>query len=58
MEQRILLIEPPFFRFKGANSDIFPIGLGYIASFLHKHNYAVRVYNGEHFSDKEATAVV
>ncbi len=58
MEQRILLIEPPFFRFKGANSDIFPIGLGYVASLLHKNDYWVRVYNGEQFSEYEATTVV
>lgn len=58
MEQRLLLIEPPFFRFKGANSNIFPIGLGYIASFLHANGYQVKVYNGEQFSDAEATAVV
>lgn len=58
IEQRILLIEPPFFRFKGANSDIFPIGLGYIASLLHKNGYWVRVYNGEQFSEYEATTVV
>lgn len=58
MDPRILLIEPPFFRFKGTNSDIFPIGLGYIASLLHKNGYWVRVYNGEQFSEYEATTVV
>jgi len=58
MQPRILLIEPPFFRFKGANSEIFPIGLGYVASLLHKNNYFVKVYNGEQFSEAEATSVV
>lgn len=58
MLQRILLIEPPFFRFKGANSNIFPIGLGYVASLLNKNGYFVRVYNGEQFSGAESTTVV
>lgn len=57
-EQRILLIEPPFFRFKGANSEIFPMGLGYVASLLHSRGYTVRVYNGEQFGEKEKTDVI
>lgn len=58
MEQQILLIEPPFYRFKGANSELFPIGLGYIASLLHKNGFIVHIYNAEQFSEQETTSVM
>ena len=54
---RILLIDPPFFRFKGANSDIFPVGLGYIASILEKHGHFARVYTAELFAKDEDSRV-
>lgn len=57
MQIKVLLIEPPFFRFKGANSDIFPVGLGYVASLLDKNGYFARVYNAELFAKNEDSRV-
>ncbi len=54
---RVLLIDPPFFRFKGANSDIFPVGLGYIASTLEKHGHFARAYTAELFAKDEDSRV-
>lgn len=45
---KILLIEPPFERFIGQRCEWYPIGLTSIATLLHKHGYAVKVYNAEH----------
>jgi anaerobic magnesium-protoporphyrin IX monomethyl ester cyclase len=44
---KILLIEPPFSRLIKWNDIFFPLGLGYLASYLSKHGYKVRIYNSE-----------
>jgi len=44
---RVLLINPPFYRFFKQKSSYFPKGLGYIASVLEKNNIYVRIYNAD-----------
>lgn len=44
---RILLINPPFNRLKGAKTTYFPLGLGYIAAILRKNGFEVGIYNAE-----------
>jgi len=44
---RVLLINPPYTRFKGLVQRYFPIGLGYIAATLKRAGHDVAVYNAE-----------
>jgi len=44
---RVLLINPPFYRFFRQKSSYFPKGLGHIASVLEKNNIYVRIYNAD-----------
>jgi anaerobic magnesium-protoporphyrin IX monomethyl ester cyclase len=44
---RVLLINPPYTRFKGLVQRYFPIGLGYIAGTLKRAGHEVLVYNAE-----------
>lgn len=44
---RVLLINPPFYRFFKQKSSYFPKGLGYIASVLDMNNVYVRIYNAD-----------
>ena len=44
---RILLINPPYTRFKGLVQRYFPVGLGYIAATLKRAGHDVSVYNAE-----------
>lgn len=44
---RILLIDPPFYRFMGIQNRYFPIGLGYIAASLRNKGYEVRIYSAD-----------
>jgi len=44
---RVLLINPPFYRFFQQKSSYFPKGLGYIASVLEKNGVHVRIYNAD-----------
>ena len=42
---RVLLINPPFYRFFKQKASYFPKGLGYIAAVLEQNNVPVRIYN-------------
>ena len=44
---KILLIDPPFYRFMGIQGRYFPIGLGYIAASLREHGYKVKIYSAD-----------
>ena len=44
---RVLLINPPFYRFFKQKSSYFPKGLGYIAAVLEKNNVYVKIYNAD-----------
>ena len=44
---RVLLINPPFYRFFRQKSSYFPKGLGQIAAVLEKNNIHVRIYNAD-----------
>ncbi len=44
---RVLLISPPYTRFKGLVQRFFPIGLGYIAAVLKQAGHEAIVYNAE-----------
>ena len=42
---KILLIDPPFYRFMGMENRYFPIGLGYIAASLQSQGHEVKIYS-------------
>jgi len=44
---KILLINPPYTRFKGLIDRYFPIGLGYLAAVLEKAGHTALIYNVE-----------
>ena len=44
---KILLIDPPFYRFMGIENRYFPIGLGYIAASLRDQGHEVRIYSAD-----------
>lgn len=44
---RVLLINPPFYRFFKQKASYFPKGLGYIAAILEKNNIYARIYNAD-----------
>jgi len=44
---KILLVSPPFDRFKEIETTVFPLGLGYIASALEQAGHEVRIYNAD-----------
>ena len=45
---KILLINPPFYRLMGLRYPSFPIGLGYLSSYLKENGHEAFVYNIEH----------
>ena len=47
---KILLINPPWYRLFGFNSIFSPLGLCYIAAVLEKHGYDVSIYNADYNS--------
>lgn len=56
---RILLIDPPYERLIGFKSEWFPLGLGYIASFLRENGYdEVKIYHAEHAPDTEYKSII
>lgn len=45
---RILLLDPPFFRFFKENQRGIPLGLAYLAAYLKEHSYMnVTIYNAD-----------
>jgi radical SAM superfamily enzyme YgiQ (UPF0313 family) len=44
---KILLIDPPFYRFIGYYNRYFPLGLSYLAAVLQKEGYEVKVYDAD-----------
>lgn len=50
--KKVLLINPPWYRFFGKAFIAFPIGLCYIASVLEKNGIIARVYNSDYNKDK------
>lgn len=54
---RILLISPPYDRFKGKAYALFPIGLGYLATMLEKQGYFVRIYNADFGKEEMASFI-
>lgn len=51
--KKILLVVPPFYRLMGGKNNWIQLGLGYIASFLNKSGYEIRVYNADHAQKRE-----
>jgi len=47
MNKKILLINPPAQRLTRVYNAFYPLGLGYIATFLRKHGYEAMVYNAD-----------
>ncbi|MBI4798224.1 MAG: radical SAM protein [Desulfarculus sp.] len=45
---KILLIYPPYERFKYAAVGDFPVGLGYLATMLEQAGFWARIYNADH----------
>lgn len=53
---KILLINPPFYRFLGSHYNGMHLGLSYIASYLKQYGYQVAIYNADFtMSDKYPT---
>lgn len=46
--EKVLLINPPWYRFFGKAFIAFPIGLCYIAAVLEKNGFSTRVYNSDY----------
>jgi radical SAM superfamily enzyme YgiQ (UPF0313 family) len=44
---RILLIDPPFYRFIGYYNRYFPLGLAYLAAVLQKEDHEVLIYDAD-----------
>ncbi len=44
---KILLILPPFSRLHGLKIEYFPLGLGYLAAYVEKKGFDVKMYNAE-----------
>ena len=56
---KVLLIDPPYERLIGFRSEWFPLGLGYLASFLTERGYdQVNIYHSEHSADTEYKSIV
>jgi hypothetical protein len=47
--KRVLLIQPPFFRFIGLHSRYFPYQLVSIGTYLKKNGHEVKVLEGDQF---------
>ena len=45
---RVLLIYPPYERFRGLRNADFPLGLGSLATVLSQEGFQARLYNAEH----------
>ena len=52
---KILLINPPWYRFFDDELNAYPIGLCYIAGFLERNGYIAKVYNFDHKNDDTTT---
>ena len=50
---KILLINPPYVRFKNIENTYFPLGLGYLASVANQAGHETYIYNSEIPSPKE-----
>ena len=44
---KILLIDPPFYRFIDYYKRYFPLGLAYLAAVLRKEGHEVLIYDGD-----------
>ena len=44
---KILLVLPPFLRLHGLKLGYFPLGLGYLAAYVEKNGFDVKMYNAE-----------
>ena len=44
---KILLIDPPFYRFIGYYNRYFPLGLAYLAAVLRKEGHNVLIYDAD-----------
>ena len=45
--KRVLLVNPPFYRFLGSHYNANSLGIAYIASYLNEHGHDSWVYNGD-----------
>ena len=45
---RVLLINPPFYRFLGSHYNANSLGIAYIASFLNEHGHDAWLYNADY----------
>ena len=57
---KILLINPPYHRLKGMKDIFFPLGIGYLGSFLREKNpqRTIKLYNSENPSHEEVSNFV
>ncbi|OIN87989.1 MAG: hypothetical protein AUJ50_02050 [Candidatus Aenigmarchaeota archaeon CG1_02_38_14] len=44
---KVLLIDPPFYRFIGYYNRYFPLGLAYLAAVLQKEGHEVLIYDAD-----------
>jgi len=49
---RILLIDPPFYRFIGYYNRYFPLGLASLAAVLQKKGHEVLIYDADEIAEK------
>ena len=49
---KILLINPPFYRFLGSHYNANSLGIAYIASVLNQHGHDAWLYNADYLSEK------
>lgn len=48
----ILFVLPPVLRFLGKSSTDFPLGLGYMVSYLSRHDISAKIYNADIYQNK------
>lgn len=51
--EKVLLINPPFYRLMNSHFNGLSLGLGYIAAVLSKEGYEVKIYNADYESSEE-----
>ena len=50
--QKILLVNPPFYRLMNSHFNGLSLGMGYIAAVLSKNGYEVKIYNADYESSE------
>ena len=55
MSEKILLVNPPFYRLLGSHYNANSLGIAYIASYLNNHGHDAWLYNADFLSEKDYT---